>query len=222
MSGPSGRKPADLPSNGLDARVLVLGTGNILWADEGFGVRCAEAFADAFEFGPEIEVLDGGTQGLYLVDLFRDFDRVILFDAIDFGDGPGTMRIVRDEEIPAFLTAKQMSLHQVGLQDVIACARLLGGCAEHMTLIGVQPVEMDDYGGSLRPAMRARIPHAVAAAADELRSWGVRLTPRQSDRSRTPVVVPALALERYEAERPEAGDACRHGDARVLRRSGML
>ena len=53
-------------------RVLVLGIGNILWADEGFGVRAVEAFHRDFEMPANVTVLDGGTQGLYLVDFVQE------------------------------------------------------------------------------------------------------------------------------------------------------
>ncbi len=197
---------------------LVLGVGNILWADEGFGVRCAEAFAERFAFGDEITVADGGTQGLYLVDLFRDHDVVVVFDAVDFGDGPGTLRMVEDDAIPAFVAGRKVSLHQAGLQDVIACAKLLGGCAERMLLVGVQPVELEDYGGSLRDAVRARMPEALDRAAAWLREEGFELRERDAAEREEAVSVmtPGLDLASYEADRPDADAACRHGDARVL------
>ena len=147
------------------AGALALGVGNILWADEGFGVRCVEAFEQRFAPHDQLTVADGGTQGLYLVDLLRDHDPVVIFDAVDFGDTPGTLRLVEDDDIPAFVGAHKMSLHQAGLQDVIACAKLLGGCAANMLLIGVQPVELEDYGRSLRPQVRECIPKALDIAA---------------------------------------------------------
>ena len=152
----------------MSGNALVLGVGNLLCADEGFGVRCVEAFDQRFEPQANITVADGGTQGLYLVDLLREYDPVVIFDAVDFGDAPGTLRLVHDDEIPAFVGAHKMSLHQAGLQDVIACAKLLGGCAGNMLLVGVQPVELEDYGGSLRPAVRDRIPQALEIAANYL------------------------------------------------------
>ena len=196
---------------------LVLGVGNILWADEGFGVRCVEAFDQRFAPHERVTVADGGTQGLYLVDLLREHDPVVIFDAVDFGDAPGSLRLVRDEEIPAFVGAHKMSLHQAGLQDVIACARLLGGCADHMLLIGVQPVELEDYGGSLRPAVRARIPEALTLAADYLRQHGIELE-RRTMQGPSDVITPGLDLASYEAGRPDGAAACRRGDARVLNR----
>lgn len=200
-------------------RALALGVGNLLWADEGFGVRCVEALAELYDLPDCLTVADGGTQGLYLVDLFREYDLIVIFDALDFGDAPATLRIVEDEDIPAFVGAKKMSLHQAGLQDVIACAKLLGGCAEQMALIGVQPVELEDYGGSLREAVRAQLEPALALAVTYFAEHGVYLERRLQARS-TDVITPGLGLHEYEADRPDAEIACRIGDARVLEWAG--
>ncbi len=200
------------------AHALVLGVGNILWADEGFGVRCVEAFAHRFDPADHVTVADGGTQGLYLVDLLRAHDPVVIFDAVDFGDAPGTLRLVHNDDIPAFVGAHKLSLHQAGLQDVIACARLLGGCAANMLLIGVQPEELEDYGGSLRPLVRARIPAALDVAAGYLAEHGFTLPPRAGDRKPN-IMSAGLDLASYESGRPDDTLACRHGDARVLSRS---
>ena len=200
------------------AGALALGVGNILWADEGFGVRCVEAFEQRFAPHDQLTVADGGTQGLYLVDLLRDHDPVVIFDAVDFGDTPGTLRLVEDDDIPAFVGAHKMSLHQAGLQDVIACAKLLGGCAANMLLIGVQPVELEDYGGSLRPQVRECIPKALDIAAAYLLKHSISLGPRDG-MGEGSVITPGLDLASYEAGRPASHDACRLGDARVLTRT---
>jgi len=196
---------------------LLLGVGNILWADEGFGVRCVEAFAERFDIPDNVVVVDGGTQGLYLVELLRAHNPVVIFDAVDFGDAPATMRLVENDDIPAFVGAHKMSLHQAGLQDVIACAKLLGGCAEDMLLIGVQPMELEDYGGSLRPQVRDCIPHALDIAADYLADFGILLTERTANAPQD-IITPGLDLASYESGRPDASIAWRHGDERVLNR----
>jgi hydrogenase maturation protease len=195
-------------------RALVLGVGNVLWGDEGFGVRCAEAFAALFHDHPALSVVDGGTQGLYLVDLFREHDRVILFDAVDFGGAPGALSVVRDEAVPTFVASGKVSLHQTGMQDVLATADLLGVKPARITLIGVQPIDMEDYGGSLTEGVRAHIPEALALARAELAAWGVALTERPAPEAT--LVADALSLARYETERPSADAACRFGDERVL------
>lgn len=195
-------------------RVLVLGVGNLLWADEGFGVRCVEAFARHWSVPPCVELMDGGTQGLYLVQHIADADRVLVFDAVDFGAPAGTLMVVREGEVPSFIARGKMSLHQAGVADVLACAELLGRKPAALTVIGAQPLELEDYGGSLTPPMRALVPQAVALAADELRRWGVALAPREHDGPG--LLVPALAIDAYEQGRPSAEIACRIGDARVL------
>lgn len=202
-------------------QALALGVGNLLWADEGFGVRCVEALARHYHLPDNLTVADGGTQGMYLIDLMREYDPVVIFDAVDFGDPPGTLKLVANDDIPAFVAGKKLSLHQAGLQDVLACAQLLGGCAERILLVGVQPVELEDYGGSLRPEVHARIPAALEAAVAFFAEQGIVLE-RRKHAADTDVITPGLELERYEAERPDADYACRVGDARVLARSGQL
>ncbi|MDZ7894479.1 MAG: HyaD/HybD family hydrogenase maturation endopeptidase [Sphingobium sp.] len=92
--------------------VLVLGIGNLLWADEGFGVRAVEEMNRRYVFPEGVRLVDGGTQGIYLVQLIREADVLIVFDAVDYGLPPGTLKRVEGEEVPHFLGAKKISLHQ--------------------------------------------------------------------------------------------------------------
>jgi hydrogenase maturation protease len=197
----------------IQSEVLVLGIGNLLWADEGFGVRCVEMLAAEWQVPAGISVMDGGTQGLYLLPYVQAARRLIVFDAIDYGLEPGTLKRVEGDQVPRFMGAKKMSLHQTGFQEVIAAADLTGQLPEEMLLIGVQPEELDDYGGSLRPVVKARLGEAVDLAVAQLAAWGFELTPRQgvaelNDR--------ALTMAAYEAGRPSADAASRIGDARFL------
>jgi hydrogenase maturation protease len=196
---------------------LVLGIGNLLWADEGFGVRCVEALQARHVLPPGVLAMDGGTQGLYLLPYVQQASRLVVFDAIDYGLEPGTLRLVEDGAVPRFMGAKKMSLHQTGFQEVIAAAELTGQCPRQMLLIGVQPEQLDDFGGSLRPIVRARVPEAVAIAVRRLREWGHALEDRAAGVDAVSRGDDApLGLQRYEAGRPSAEDACRIGDPRVL------
>ncbi|MGX7741563.1 HyaD/HybD family hydrogenase maturation endopeptidase [Rhodopseudomonas parapalustris] len=159
-------------------RILVLGIGNILWADEGFGVRAVEAFHRAFEVPDNVTVLDGGTQGLYLVNFLQEHDHLLVFDAIDYGLPPGTLKRIDGDEVPKFTGAKKMSLHQTGFQEVLSAADLLGAAPQRLTLIGCQPQDLEDWGGALTPPVKARIADALALACDILGEWGVAVAPR--------------------------------------------
>ena len=159
-------------------RTLILGIGNILWADEGFGVRAVEAFHARYETDDDVLVLDGGTQGLYLVQFVEACDHLLVFDAIDYALPPGTLREVRDKEVPCLTGAKKMSLHQTGFQEVLSAADLLGHYPNRLTLIGCQPLDLDNWGGPLTPTVRAAIDPAIHAAITVLRDWGVAVQRR--------------------------------------------
>lgn len=195
-------------------QVLVLGIGNLLWADEGFGVRCVEALHQRHTFPPSVQLVDGGTQGLYLLEHVCSARRVLVLDCIDFGFEPGTLRVFRDDAVPVWSDTK-MSLHQVSFQELLSLARLRERFPERITLIGVQPEVLDDLGGSLSPRVRARLDEAVALALAELAAWGVPGKPRHASGEEA-LSPPALALPMYESQRPSAAAACRTGDARFL------
>lgn len=201
-------------------RVLVLGIGNLLWADEGFGVRAVEALHRDYDLPDNVRLMDGGTQGLYLVDHVRNADILVVFDAVDYGLPPGTIKLVEDDEVPKFLGAKKISLHQTGFQEVLMLAQLTGKYPRRVVLIGCQPEEIEDYGGSLRPCVKAALERALDAGVAYLREWGGAPLPRRTAlRDDEAVTLHHLALARYEGERPSEADACRIGDERVLVRA---
>jgi hydrogenase maturation protease len=210
---PSGDSPAD-------ECIVVLGIGNVLWADEGFGVRCVEALQRQWRFAPHVELVDGGTQGLYLIHHVQSASKLLIFDAIDYGLPPGELKLVENEDVPRFMGAKKMSLHQTGFQEVLSLAQLTEQYPEQVLLIGCQPEMLEDYGGSLRPSVKLALEDAVALAVERLRTWGAqpqpRLVPLSEDEA---VTVPTLALGVYEAGRPPEEQACRIGDERFMPRA---
>jgi len=133
---------------------------------------------------------------------------------VDYGLPPGTLKLVEGAEVPAFMGAKKMSLHQTGFQDVIATARLMGRCPETLILIGCQPEELEDYGGGLREVVAAQIAPAIAVALEKLAGLGIEAAPGKADAHL--LADAAIRRDAYETGRPSAEDACRIGDARFL------
>lgn len=195
---------------------VVLGIGNVLWADEGFGVRAVEALHERYRFSPEVRLIDGGTQGLYLLQEVTGARDLIVFDAVDFGLAPGTLHVLEDGDVPAWGAVK-MSMHQSSFHEVLALAKLSGRFPEKLVLIGVQPAELADFGGSLSAPVRARLNEAVEIAAARLASWGLAGARRETalaDAER--LNAPSVALGVYESGRPSPEQACRFGDERFL------
>jgi len=188
---------------GTAIETLILGLGNILWADEGFGVRCVEEFNRRYAVTDDARVMDGGTQGLFLLPWVSEARRLLIFDAVDFGLDPGELRLIRDGDVPSYMGVKKMSMHQTGFQEVLASSRLITGNPRELALIGVQPEVLDDYGGSLRDLTRACIPRAVELALAVLGEWRVEVRER-----REPLAPPdhtgpsALRLASYENRWP--------------------
>ena len=198
----------------MTARVLIMGIGNVLWADEGFGVRCVEHLAQNWKLPDGVKLLDGGTQGLYLLPFLEEADTLIVFDAVDYGLEPGTLKVVEDDEVPRFMGAKKMSLHQTGFQDVIATAQLMGYCPERLLPIGCQPEELEDYGGGLRSVVAAQIETAVHVALTRLAQMGLVAKPGRTDSNL--LADPSIMHSAYEEGRPSEEEACRTGDGRFF------
>jgi hydrogenase maturation protease len=201
--------------SGERREALVIGIGNVLWADEGFGVRAVEALHASRAFPDGVALMDGGTLGLALYDEVAQSRRVLVFDAVDYALPPGTLKILRDDEVPAWGKTK-LSPHQLGFNDVLWLATLQGRGPESITVIGVQPEVLDDFGGSLRPSVRARLDEAVELAAAELAGWGFAGHVRAPGEAVEPLNDRSLAIEHYETGRPSEDDACRIGDVRLL------
>ena len=199
--------------------VRVLGVGNVLWADEGFGVRCVELLGADWEFPDSVELIDGGTLGLALIPLLQEATHVLLFDAVDHSGEPGSLIVARDDEVPRFMARDKMSLHQASMNDILAALEMLGHRPAAFTVVGVKPVELSDYGGSLTPPVRAQVPRALEIGLEELAAWGV--VPRRRTAGTDDVAMAgALKMQRYETERPGEDMAWRRGDERFFPQRG--
>ena len=109
-----------------------------------------------------------------------------------------------------------MSPHQNGFNDVLALAQLHGRTPDSVVAIGVQPLMLEDFGGSLTEPVRMRLAEAVTLAAAQLADWGHAGRARTIDEVVEPLNAGSLALSPYESGRPSAEDACRIGDPRLL------
>lgn len=189
---------------------LILGIGNVLWADEGFGIRTIETLYARYTFADSVRIMDGGTQGIFLLPWVRNARRLLIFDAIDFGLEPATLKIIRGDDVPRFMGAKKMSMHQTGFQEVLSSADLAGDLPDELVLIGVQPELLDDYGGSLRPSVKTQIEPAIQLGLEVLAEWNIAAKLReQALAADDNIGPPALDIKDYENDRPSIGGEAR-------------
>ena len=138
-------------------RVLVLGIGNSLLADDGVGVRVIHCLKDALP-GEPIEWVDAGTLNFTLLEYFEHARALIVVDAAQLGEKPGTVRVFQDEEMDRMVASgRRNSVHEAGLADVLAMARLKDWLPHHRALITVQPQRVE-WGEQLSEPVAAALP----------------------------------------------------------------
>ncbi len=147
-------------------RIVVIGVGNLLKGDDGFGVRVIEALGG--EDLPEgVECIDGGTGGPTLMVHFEDARALILIDAVDLGAEPGILRTFSLDEVTETQSGTPFSLHDLGVMPMLRLARKLQRCPPVVRFVGVQP-ERFDQGDRLTPVVKAAVPKAVDMVMQEL------------------------------------------------------
>jgi hydrogenase maturation protease len=151
----------------MQRKVLVL--GNTLLQDEGLGVRAVEALLARADWGPDVELLDGGTLGLDLLPRLVGVTHLLVLDSILSPSAPEGVVRLEGDAIPAALATKA-SMHQVGLQDLLAVASLQGNLPARRVLLGLQP-QCLDWGTELSPEVAATLPALVQAAEALLERW---------------------------------------------------
>ena len=147
--------------------VLILGVGNILFTDEGIGVRAVQHLRDHATLPPGVELLDGGTLGGRLMDAILSCRRLIVLDAV-LGDGaPGTIYRLEGEDLRKSLSFRD-SLHQTDLVDTLVYCDLIGSRPETV-VFGMEPADYQSMGTELSPACAARLPELAECALREAR-----------------------------------------------------
>jgi hydrogenase maturation protease len=194
-----------------DANILILGIGNPLWADDGFGVRAVQALQHLWRFPRRVTLVDGGTQGLGLLPLVQAAHKVIVFDAINNGLPGGSLTVLCNEQVPRVLGINKLSLHLTGFPEVLAYAALTGYVPSELVLIGVQPVVLDDFGASLHAAVKAQIQPALKISLAYLRLWGIE----PESQSAGPEAAGSLLSASLDIAAYEVGRSC-DADRRLL------
>lgn len=151
-------------------RTLVLGVGNLLMSDEGVGVHVIRQLIERYRIPEEIQILDGGTLGLDLLYYLEGVENVLIIDAVETGEAPGTIIRMDGDEVPAFLSIK-MSPHQIGIPDMLAAAKLKDLFPQKLTLFGIQP-ESIVISMELSPTIALTIDQIIDVVIDCLNSWG--------------------------------------------------
>jgi hydrogenase maturation protease len=156
------------------AGTVVLGVGNILLSDEGFGVRVAELLQARCRFPDDVKVLDGGTLGMELMRFLEGTQRLILIDAVHGPSEPGSFHEIRGDLVHLYFQEK-VSLHELGIQEVLASLTIMDKPIKEIVVFGVVPVSLE-IGLALTPPVSARLEEAAERVIQQLESWNISTT----------------------------------------------
>lgn len=154
-------------------RAVVLGIGNTILTDEAAGVRAVEALERAYKIPPTVQVIDGGTSGMEMIEDLSNLDFLIVIDVVKTGAAPGTLVKIAGNQIPVFFRNK-LSPHQIGLPDVLASLELLDAIPKEIVVLGVEPISLE-LGMEMTPTVAEKVPQLVEMAVSELVSRGYEL-----------------------------------------------
>ncbi|RJQ39384.1 MAG: hydrogenase maturation protease [Nitrospiraceae bacterium] len=146
-------------------KVLILGVGNLLLKDDGFGVHLIKDFEGA-RFPENIRILEAGTVSHQLIPLFHEIDYLIVIDAVEAGDVPGSIFRFSPDDIN-FKSEQKLSLHQISLTDVLQMAALTGAKPKTV-IIAVQPKDISEWGIELSDEVRRAMPKVKELVFEEL------------------------------------------------------
>ena len=158
--------------------IRVLGLGNVLMGDDGFGPYAIEALTAAYEFPPAVSVVDVGTPGLDLAPFLIGADAVIVLDTVRSDGPPGALRTYSRDALLKHAPAQRLGPHDPGFKQTLLTLDFAGLGPREVTLVGVIP-QTTAPCARLSPPVRASITGAVRAVVAELERLGAPAVARR-------------------------------------------
>jgi len=152
---------------------LVLGLGNLVMSDDALGSRTIMELEKRYLFPQQVTLLDGGTLGLDLLPRLEGVENLLIIDALQMGATPGDIFHLEGEEVPRAF-ANKLSVHQMGLQDLLAVAELQGNLPPQLVVCGAQ-AESIEMGLEMSAAVTEAMDRLIASVVEVLARWNVEL-----------------------------------------------
>ncbi len=161
--------------NGTEKKgAAIIGIGNLLMRDEGFGVHVIRYLEKSFCFPDDVGLVDGGTAGIYMAPVFEDVNHAIVVDVIALDREPGTVVCLSHEGMRGKGPALSMSPHQIGVLEILEVCRFRGTLPERIEFLCVVP-EKIEAGTSLSPCLAPKVAEVAHLAVNELKAQGYNI-----------------------------------------------
>jgi len=153
-------------------KVTVLGLGNILMGDEGFGVHFVRWFTQRYQTTGDLHIIDGGTLGYKLLDIICSCDHLIIVDVLKLDDTPGSLYRFSKEEMELHMPPPTTA-HEVTFPDVLFKSELLGEAPETIFLC-VIPENYKDLDMNMSGFLFDKFPDVEKLLISELEKLDIR------------------------------------------------
>lgn len=158
-------------------KVLILGVGNILLGDEGLGVKAAEYMEGRYDLPAGVDVVDGGTGGPGLTSIIKEYDCVIILDAVSCMKAPSTLYRFSADEMPE-RAPSAATAHEFSVSEMLSMASL-EGIEPEVVIIGMEPETLEP-SLHLSAAIKSKVPALVELVIEELGRLGVEVWEKRS------------------------------------------
>jgi len=162
-----------------EKKIGVLGIGNLIVGDEGFGVHAVRYLEEHYEFPDNVVVMDGGTAGIYMSPFLEECDPVIVIDVVDIDEEPGSMHYYSNEDVKAGRLSTRMSPHQLGLLEILEICKLRDAAPQSLEFYCVVPKVLET-STELSDVVAPRVKEISDIVLKRLAEMGVDVS-RRSD-----------------------------------------
>jgi len=138
-------------------KLLILGVGNLLRRDDGVGLKAIELLRQ--ENLSNVDLIDGGVDGLGLIDVIKPYSHALIIDAVDMRLAPGAVKLFSAHDAKFKIKNDALSTHGFGLAEALGLLEKLG-CKTEIKIIGVQPQDIS-FGEGLTEVVATKLPEII-------------------------------------------------------------
>ena len=147
-------------------KITILGLGNILLKDEGVGVWIAEEIAKR-SLPENVDIIDGGTAGIDILSSMKNVDKLIIIDALQGDEKPGTVYRLHPKDLPV-PSDSYLSVHQMNIVEGLNIAQKTGNAPQEAVIIGVEPEDID-WGLGVTSKIQQKFPEIIDIVLEEVK-----------------------------------------------------
>ncbi|MDP2850634.1 MAG: HyaD/HybD family hydrogenase maturation endopeptidase [Sulfuricurvum sp.] len=166
--------------------IVVLGVGNVLEEDDGVGIYACAYLNANYTFCPEIEIINGGVEGINLLNLFLENDRIIILDTINLDDEAGSIYNIPSFELSGY-GLNSGGAHEVGVMQCLDMIELMGHPLPESNVIGIIPKSITFEMG-LSDKLSEQFSTYINTVINYLKTIEIDVTPNETHTSLNEII----------------------------------